>query len=102
MPLDKATLGVRYTCFQCGAKFYDLNRPEPICPSCSADQREDPNPDPIEEMLRNLSKRRRRKKKAETTAEPESEGSNFFPDFGGNEDAGEGTEEEKTSDEDDE
>ena len=63
MPLDKAKLGVRYTCFECGAKFYDLNRPEPMCPACNADQREDPNPDPIEEMLRSLSKRRRRKKK---------------------------------------
>ena len=39
---DKAQLGNRYTCFQCGCKFYDLNRPEPTCPECSADQREAP------------------------------------------------------------
>lgn len=39
---DKAALGTRYTCFQCGTKFYDLNRPEPTCPDCGADQREAP------------------------------------------------------------
>lgn len=35
-------LGVRYTCYSCGAKFYDLHRPVPTCPKCGADQREDP------------------------------------------------------------
>lgn len=39
---DKAALGTRYTCYQCGTKFYDLNRPEPTCPECGADQREAP------------------------------------------------------------
>lgn len=43
---DKAALGTRYTCYECEKKFYDLNRPEPICPGCGADQREDPTPDP--------------------------------------------------------
>ena len=40
--LDKAKLGSRYTCFKCGTKFYDLNRPVPSCPDCTADQREAP------------------------------------------------------------
>lgn len=48
---DKSKLGKRYACFQCGLKFYDLNRPEPICPKCGADQRENPNPDPREAIL---------------------------------------------------
>jgi DNA-directed RNA polymerase subunit RPC12/RpoP len=43
---DKALLGKRYTCFKCGAKFYDLNKPEPVCVKCGTDQREDPSPDP--------------------------------------------------------
>ena len=43
MALDKAALGQRYTCYECETKFYDLNRPEPICPSCGADQRERPD-----------------------------------------------------------
>ena len=48
---DKSKLGKRYQCFQCGLKFYDLNRPEPMCPKCGADQRENPNPDPREAIL---------------------------------------------------
>tara|TARA_B100000609_G_scaffold171761_1_gene146892 strand:+ start:523 stop:819 length:297 start_codon:yes stop_codon:yes gene_type:complete len=36
--MDKAMLGTRYTCFTCGTKFYDLNRPEILCPECGADQ----------------------------------------------------------------
>jgi hypothetical protein len=38
-------LGVKHTCFQCSAKFYDLFRPEPLCPKCGADQREAPKAD---------------------------------------------------------
>ena len=35
-------LGNKFVCFNCGAKFYDLNKPEPICPKCEADQRTRP------------------------------------------------------------
>ncbi|MCX5738226.1 MAG: FYDLN acid domain-containing protein [Proteobacteria bacterium] len=35
-------LGTKWTCFRCAAKFYDLNKPLPLCPRCSADQRERP------------------------------------------------------------
>lgn len=35
-------LGYKWGCFSCGAKFYDLDKPEPICPKCSADQRDRP------------------------------------------------------------
>lgn len=38
----KVKLGQRWVCYACEAKFYDLNRPEPICPKCQADQRESP------------------------------------------------------------
>jgi len=40
--IDKAKLGQRYTCFECGTKFYDLNRPEPLCPECGANQENAP------------------------------------------------------------
>lgn len=43
---DKSQLGTRFRCYDCGKKFYDLNRPEPICPNCGANQLEDPTPDP--------------------------------------------------------
>ena len=35
-------LGNKFVCFKCGTKFYDLKKPEPLCPKCGADQRESP------------------------------------------------------------
>lgn len=32
-------LGTKYTCFKCATKFYDMKKPEPLCPKCGADQR---------------------------------------------------------------
>ena len=42
----KARLGAKHVCFKCGAKFYDLNKPEPICPKCGTDQRLRPKAEP--------------------------------------------------------
>ena len=36
MPHPK--FGQRFTCFQCGSKFYDMNKAKPICPKCEANQ----------------------------------------------------------------
>jgi len=38
----KAKLGERWVCFSCGARFYDLNKPEPLCPKCGSNQHESP------------------------------------------------------------
>jgi uncharacterized protein (TIGR02300 family) len=38
-------LGKKYMCGKCGAKFYDLNRPTPVCPKCKTDQNTLPPPD---------------------------------------------------------
>ncbi len=35
-------LGTKHTCFKCGTKFYDMKKPEPVCPKCGADQRQSP------------------------------------------------------------
>ncbi len=35
-----ANLGRKYTCYSCHTKFYDLGKPEPLCPKCGADQRD--------------------------------------------------------------
>ncbi len=41
-PERKERLGKKWTCYSCEIKFYDMNRPEPTCPKCQADQRESP------------------------------------------------------------
>ena len=35
-----STLGMKYECFSCGARFYDLGKPEAICPKCGANQKD--------------------------------------------------------------
>ena len=35
-------LGTKYTCFKCSTKFYDMKKPEPVCPKCGANQSESP------------------------------------------------------------
>lgn len=35
-------LGNKFVCFKCSAKFYDMKKPDPLCPKCGADQRESP------------------------------------------------------------
>jgi uncharacterized protein (TIGR02300 family) len=37
-----AKLGSKFACFKCHAKFYDLGRPEAICPKCGANQKDRP------------------------------------------------------------
>jgi uncharacterized protein (TIGR02300 family) len=41
-------LGTKHVCFKCGTRFYDLKKPEPICPKCGADQRQSPANKPPE------------------------------------------------------
>ena len=55
---QKARLGERFTCFQCGTKFYTLNKPEPTCPECSADQRNAPVRDIRAILAANKGKRK--------------------------------------------
>jgi hypothetical protein len=38
-------LGDRWTCWACNAVFYDLNRPEAVCPKCGQDQAKKPVPE---------------------------------------------------------
>jgi uncharacterized protein (TIGR02300 family) len=47
-------LGTKYTCFKCGTKFYDMKKPEPLCPKCGADQRQavGTKPAPAEKRVR--------------------------------------------------
>ena len=74
-------LGTKHTCFKCGTKFYDLKKPEPLCPKCGADQRESP-------AVKPTSKRAPREKEP-VRVEPEAEEA-----AGEEEEAGEEGEEE--------
>ncbi len=58
----KVKLGQRWVCYECDARFYDLNRPEPLCPKCKADQRKSP--------VFEKPKRRRGKKAAREAPSP--------------------------------
>lgn len=35
--------GRKFTCWSCGAKFYDLNKPSPKCPKCGSDPTAQPS-----------------------------------------------------------
>lgn len=37
-----ADLGKKHTCFQCGAKFYDFGKADPLCPKCGAKMKDAP------------------------------------------------------------
>ncbi len=54
-----AKLGAKWACFECGAKFYDLNRPEPLCPKCGANQHERPLNEPKDKTAAEATPRRR-------------------------------------------
>ena len=41
-------LGNKFVCAKCQTKFYDLKKPDPICPKCGFDQREAQSVKPTE------------------------------------------------------
>lgn len=45
--------GTKHVCFKCGAKFYDMKKPDPSCPKCGSDPREAPAFRPRDESRRN-------------------------------------------------
>ncbi len=58
-------LGVKHTCWKCGTKFYDLRKPSPACPKCSADPRAAPVVKPAA-----AERRRAAKEEVEEVVEP--------------------------------
>ena len=45
-------LGNKHVCFKCGTKFYDMRKPEAVCPKCGADQKDSPANRPAPEPRR--------------------------------------------------
>jgi uncharacterized protein (TIGR02300 family) len=72
-------LGTKHVCFKCGTRFYDLKKPEPICPKCGADQRQSPAAKPAE-------KRRSQPKPAPAPAPVEAEAPEADDEADGDED----------------
>jgi uncharacterized protein (TIGR02300 family) len=85
-------LGTKFTCFKCGTKFYDLKKPEPVCPKCGADQRESPALKP--------SGKRTKEKEPVKVAVPEPEEATGDEEEGADE-AAEAEDEEEEEPEDD-
>jgi len=38
--MAELSLGTKYECYNCGTRFYDLGKPEPLCPKCGANQKD--------------------------------------------------------------
>lgn len=38
--MPEIKLGNKFDCYSCGTKFYDLGKPEAICPKCGANQKD--------------------------------------------------------------
>jgi len=38
--MPELNLGTKYECYNCGTRFYDLGKPEPLCPKCGANQKD--------------------------------------------------------------
>ncbi len=64
-----ADLGKRYKCYKCGTKFYDLGKPQPVCPICDEDQ----NNEETKKLLKRKRRRALSKVKADIQPIPEEE-----------------------------
>jgi hypothetical protein len=64
-----ADLGKRYKCYKCGTKFYDLSKPQPVCPVCGEDQ----NNEETKKLLKRKRRRALSKVKADIRPMPEEE-----------------------------
>jgi uncharacterized protein (TIGR02300 family) len=38
--MPELKLGIKHECYNCGTKFYDLGKAEPLCPKCGANQKD--------------------------------------------------------------
>jgi uncharacterized protein (TIGR02300 family) len=73
-------LGNKYECYSCGAKFYDLGKPQPICPKCGANQKDAAAA--AKAAHETATHRRRRKEEVVRTPDEEGEESTPFAETG--------------------
>jgi hypothetical protein len=75
--MPEIKLGNKFDCFSCGTKFYDLGKPEPVCPKCGANQKDASQGDSTA-----TSQASRRKRKAEVAKAVELEEDEPIADIG--------------------
>lgn len=68
--MPELKLGIKHECYNCGTKFYDLGKSEPLCPKCGADQRDSGQ---SESASTGQATRRRRKAEVSKPIEIEDE-----------------------------
>jgi uncharacterized protein (TIGR02300 family) len=87
--MPELKLGTKYDCFSCGTKFYDLGKPEPICPKCGANQKDAGHGETAQ-----VSQSSRRKRKADVPKVVEIEEDEPIADIADDEMVGPDLEEE--------
>lgn len=102
--IDKTKLGTRYTCFSCGTKFYDLLRPEPLCPECGSNQQDAPVRS-IRELLSGRGRVRDTSTDSVSSVDADSDGDDDddeFDDLGIDDDDDDSDDSDDSDDDDDE
>ncbi len=68
--MAETKLGNKHECYSCGTKFYDLGKPEPICPKCGANQT---HAAPSTQLAATQAARKKRKAEVARTFDDEPE-----------------------------
>ncbi len=68
--MPEIKLGSKHECYSCGTKFYDLGKPEPICPKCGANQT---HAAPSTQLAATQAARKKRKAEVARTFDDEAE-----------------------------
>ncbi|HXU33749.1 MAG TPA: TIGR02300 family protein [Thermoanaerobaculia bacterium] len=68
--MAETKLGSKHECYSCGTKFYDLGKPEPICPKCGANQT---HAAPSTQLAATQAARKKRKAEVARTFDDEPE-----------------------------
>lgn len=68
--MAETKLGNKHECYSCGTKFYDLGKPEPICPKCGANQA---HAAPSTQLAATQAARKKRKAEVARTFDDEPE-----------------------------
>lgn len=95
--MAELNLGSKFECYNCGTRFYDLGKPEPLCPKCGANQK-----DAASNESPAVSQAARRKRKAEAPKPIDVDEDVPIEDIGEEDLAGAGIEEDLGDDEEEE